>query len=125
MSMISEQVKELRIVAETYRQIGKVVSAEYLSKAADTIEALSKKLQAANMENGSGWIACEERLPNNYQDVLVSGEGIVMKAQFINSVFEGEDPDFYAMLTDEKMIGAEDTTFKALAWQPLPEPYRP
>lgn len=48
--MISEQVKELRIVSETYRQIGKELSAEYLSKAADTMEALSAKLQAANMK---------------------------------------------------------------------------
>lgn len=48
--MISEQVKELRIVSETYRQIGKELSAEYLSKAADTIESLSAKLAAANME---------------------------------------------------------------------------
>lgn len=125
MSAISEQVSRLKYLADDvdFAEFDKNLSSE-IRQAADTIEALSAKLQAANMENGGGWISCDDRLPNNYQDVLVSGEGIVMQAQFINGVFEGEDPDFYAMLTDEKMIGSEDTTFKALAWQPMPEPYR-
>lgn len=48
-SMISEQVKELKLIADKYEQISE---GDYLRilKAADTIEALSAKLQAANME---------------------------------------------------------------------------
>lgn len=71
MSMISEQIKELRIVAETYRQIGKELRAEYLSKAADTIEELSAKLKAANMENGGGWQPISEYTREKYDWVLI------------------------------------------------------
>lgn len=112
MSMISEQVKELRIVAETYRQIGKELSAEYLSKAADTIEALSAKLQAANVENGGGWILCEDRLPDNFEVVLVFTE----EKQIVTVARDGEDWVLYNQGIIKERV---------LAWQPLPEPYRP
>ena len=52
--MIEEQVKKLRNLVKGYKNppYGREVTgtAEALSKAADTIEALSAKLQAANME---------------------------------------------------------------------------
>lgn len=57
MSMISEQVKELR---RKTKRIGFTGIGVMLMQAADTIEALSAKLQA---DNGGGWIACEDRLP--------------------------------------------------------------
>lgn len=41
---ISEQVRELRIVAETCNQIGKQAMSKYLFEAADTIEALFAKV---------------------------------------------------------------------------------
>lgn len=57
MSMISKQVKELRNLADYFqRQNRDYYTAPALSQAADTIEALSAKLQAANMDNIRGWI---------------------------------------------------------------------
>lgn len=50
MSMISEQVKELRELAGI--QLRKDMQ-NILYQAADTIEALSAKLQAANMERSA------------------------------------------------------------------------
>lgn len=47
---INEQVKELRIVEETCRQIGKPFMKKLISKVADTIEELSAKLTEANEE---------------------------------------------------------------------------
>lgn len=124
---ISAQVRILRSLSFECHCQWKEELEFALSDAADTIESLSAKLQAANMErsadNFGEWISCKDRLPENYQDVLVSGDGIVKQAQFINNVFECEDPDFYAVLDDEKVTGHEETTFKAIAWQPLPEPY--
>lgn len=76
---ISEQVKELRELANskefemhepvTYGFYGKIKSK--LLKAADTIETLSAKLQAENMEDCGGWISCKERLPKVGQIVIV------------------------------------------------------
>lgn len=125
MSMISEQVKELRIVSETYRQIGKELSAEYLSKAADTIEALSEKLQAANMNNGGGWILCEDRLPEDKINVLVWFEYFrygeynrLFQTIGISYTFNGEWSGFINGSSGWNQLSI-------LAWQPLPEPYRP
>lgn len=54
MSMISEQIKELRENAEEYRKLPfgdyPHSTARILAEAADTIEVLSTKLAAANME---------------------------------------------------------------------------
>lgn len=67
MSIISEQVRELRYKADIYNTVGSTwelnraeakILQILLRKAADTIEALSEKLA----KNG-GWISCSERLP--------------------------------------------------------------
>lgn len=53
MSMISEQVKELRELSRKIKRIGtaeELKSCKVIIEAADTIEALSAKLAAANME---------------------------------------------------------------------------
>lgn len=76
MSMISEQVKELREMSIRQRNNAKVSGKVFfeienaLSEAADTIEALSAKLQAVNMENGGGWIPADE-LPKDSKEVLI------------------------------------------------------
>lgn len=66
MSMISEQVKELKELAKI--QMRKDMQS-ILYQATDTIESLSAKLQAVNMERSAadcgGWIPCKERLPEN------------------------------------------------------------
>ena len=65
MSMISEQVKELRELADGYKMADRPLAANTIYQAADTISA---KLQAANMERSAedcgGWIPCEEKLPD-------------------------------------------------------------
>lgn len=104
---------------------------EIINQSDDTIEALSSKLQAANMENNGGWISCEDKLPeiNHFYAV---------------TIFDGEDcrvePAYYAKIgylgmrelkpnwwtdctSNAEMI--EDGEDKVIAWQPLPEPYRP
>ena len=76
MSMISERAKELRYKADIYNTVGSVwelnraeakILQGLLRQAADTIESLSAKLQAANMERSvedcGGWIPCKNRLP--------------------------------------------------------------
>lgn len=114
MSMISEQVKKIREFGKnrkldvfSYDEVNSI-----LSEAADTIEALSAKLQAENVENGGGWISCEDRLPDNFEVVLVFTE----EKQIVTVARDGEDWVLYNQGIIKERI---------LAWQSLPKPYRP
>lgn len=117
MSMISEQVKELRELADGKIHYCEWKKSEILNQAADTIEALSAKLAAANMERsdrycGSGWIACEDRLPDKDDTVLID-TGI---GYFEIATYSGDGRTFYT---------EECGSSCPVAWQPLPKPYRP
>lgn len=132
MSMISELVKELREFEDLTnpKLYSPKITQKLLLQAADAIESLSAKLAKANMENGGGWVACEDRLPeiNHFYAV---------------TIFDGEDcraePAYYAKIgylgmrelkpnwwtdctSNAEMI--EDGEDKVIAWQPLPEPYQ-
>lgn len=111
---ISEQVKELREVAEMYEGLdgGKI-----LSEAADTIEALSAKL--ADMERsaedcGGGWIECESgKLPD--KEVIccdVCGEIII---GYIHETYESEQTGFSAENSHEYM-------YNCVKWMEKPKP---
>lgn len=123
MSMLSERVNKIRKVAKcVYLAADKEVSediASTLNQAADTIEALSEKLAAANF---GGWIAVEDKLPPQPKE---------------NPIFEGKTLELYLVSTKNT-----DYAFRAFwngkffadgfrklqnveAWQPLPEPYHP
>lgn len=80
MSMISEQVKELREVATEYDLDDKVEISDLFNQAADTIESLSEKLQAANMERTKKYYNGEkseydiERILNCLDEIWTFGE---------------------------------------------------
>ncbi len=115
---ISEQVRELREVAEMYEGLdgGKI-----LSEAADTTESLSAKLQAANMERSAGdcngWIPCKERLPE-------IGKLVILSLKNLDICIGYRENDSISRMTaylTEK--GCRIEFGYVLAWQPLPEPY--
>lgn len=122
---IREQVKELRTIAEAYRRppYGREIigTEEALSKAADTIEALSAKLSAANMERsdryyGGGWIACEDRLPEKEGFYLVT---------LTDRITDIADMRIKKAFFSENHKNFMDYGSSVIAWQPLPEPYHP
>lgn len=133
---ISEQVKELRTIANNL-SIGHnmpISSAiERFRQAADTIEALSAKVAAENMERSEryyngGWIPCKDRLPEEGQRVLATHEGgLNPERQAIEHIFK--DGQFTLNWDMDTETGSP--TFgqryagKVIAWQPKPEPYRP
>nr|WP_296488583.1 hypothetical protein [uncultured Acetatifactor sp.] len=108
MSMISEQTKELREIATNWNpNIPINPVSVVLNKAADTIESLSAKLQAANMERSEryyngGWILCESgKLPD--KEVIccdVCGEIII---GYIHETYESEQTGFSAENSHEYM----------------------
>lgn len=135
MSMINEQVKELRRVGDIRLYTGEICIPEMnklFNQAADTIEALSAKLQAANMENGGGWIS--DREPSE------SGYYLVTYHEWSNGNFLPKFDDTYVKRLhyqkSEQFTGwnfpkcvdkraEEDMNVEVLAWCYLPEPYRP
>jgi len=120
MSMISEQVKVLRRGAyDILPEYWGIAAA--LKNAADTIEDLSAKLQAANMERSSahyhgGWIPCSERLPDKDGFYMVTIDGELV----------GDTKPFAGLAEFEKgeWVDNEDDYQCVLAWMPLPEPYK-
>ena len=135
MSMISEQVKRLRKIAmdaKTYPYI----SAQ-CTEAADVIEELSSKLQAANMERSSqyyngGWIPVSEKLPEEDGEYLVTVKGMrnyIKCCYFARNLYLVDEYDF----VDKKGVagfykydseyGFYEVT-EVIAWCELPEPYK-
>ncbi len=137
MSMISEQVKELRIAAVYKEHSLKIL----LEQAADTIEALSAKLAAANMERpdryyGGGWIACKDRTPDKQELYIIhvitgTGEDYVGTWIYQQGVhlsgrqtYIDDKQGYWASPYSGEPVN-EYLTQNVIAWQPLPEPYRP
>lgn len=173
MSMISELVKDLHRVKRHIDPSEKdmfvcstVESMKIICTAIDTIESLSAKVAAANMERSEryygsadklieemaeeiencygretelsqrareylsevnyngGWIACEERLPEEPYGCLVT----VIDSAFNGSSFEDfENILPYHVGYDGEQWNDSDgekIPFEVIAWQPLPSPYR-
>lgn len=128
MSMISEQVKELREIAKNFSEWEYNRFYDTISRAADTIEALSAKLDAANR---GGWIDFNKKLPKNEEKVLLS-----KNRETLQDLFEFyfpdenfEDCDVMGFLEGESSYYDGFTILNGnkdnIKWQPLPEPYRP
>jgi len=101
MSMISEQIRELRKEALLSSEFG----SRLLGRAADTIEMLSEKARE------SKWIPCEEKLPSDSREVLISCEWGIDIGQHEEDGWRSEWINHY----DDDNV---------LAWMPLPQLYR-
>lgn len=127
MSMVSEQVKELRYKADIYNTVGSVWELNraeakrlqiMLRQAADTIESLSAKLQAANRErsaNCGGWILCKVRLPEE-------GQEVILRDYYRNREIGrfGRNEDYQEGFYIGDWFSAANNY---LAWHESPEPY--
>ena len=130
MSMITELVKRLKNFANEYA-FADTDTMEVLNDAADVIEELSAKLQAANMERSSqyyngGWIPVSERLPEvgeckmylitvAHYNPEYMGRFVEVCAYESRELWEGRIPTWERDFSD----GA-----RVIAWMPLPEPYK-
>ena len=75
MSMINEQVKELRELAKYWKyNVPKKPIPQIFNEAADTMELLSAKLEVANKLAlcETGWILCSEKYPENEKEVEIT-----------------------------------------------------
>lgn len=121
MNIISEQVKELRELAEDCKcENDKDDIVRVLQVAADIIEELSAKLATTNMERsnayyGCGWIACSERLPEKNGTFLIQTQN-----NNIYTAFYG----YNTTCTYRAFWSGYMKVENVLAWQPLPKPYQ-
>lgn len=129
---ISEQVKELRYKADIFEKSGCTVDGivKAFRESADTIEAISAKLQTANMERsaedcGGGWIYCGdgENLPKEPFACIVT----VIDTEPMTMT------DFEAILPYQvgysggtwNVPDGRQIPFDVIAWMKVPtEPYR-
>lgn len=136
MSMISEQVKELRKVAKWFDSACFPEGVKLANEAADTIESLSAKLQAANMERSAedcgGWIPCKERLPEKEAKEYIKNEldGIGYLYPLLLTYRSPNTEKvhvvrFYWNVYDKEFVNNGEKTCdmdRCIAWKPLPGP---
>ena len=119
MSLTSKQIDELR----AYAKDRKGELAKLINDAADTIEMLSAKLHASQMERSSqyyhgGWIPCSERLPKKNGFYLCTTKDCITILEFIEgNPHYHEEPSFVS-----DVLGKCNSY--VIAWMPLPEPYK-
>lgn len=126
MSLISKQINDLR----AYAKDRKGELAKLVSDAADTIEELSAKLSAANMERSSqyyhgGWIPIDERAPevdeDGYSDyVLLSFANASIPC--IGQYVVDEEGGAFHDGDDERTLNSYGLIVNA--WMPWPKRYR-
>lgn len=130
MSLTSKQIDELR----AYAKDRKGELAKLIMDAADTIEVLSAKLHASQMERSSqyyhgGWIPVSERLPNEYGEYLIT---MTEKAKAKDLGFDVDEIYIRKMRYNSngwqlpRHIPSwinDAVKDEVLAWMPLPEPY--
>ena len=121
MSMISKQIDDLR----TYAKDRKGELAKLVSDAADTIEMLSAKLSAANMERSAryyhgGWIPCSERLPKKEEKTywVCTDTEYQCECRWTNNRFGLGEGEWGWSIFDTPQYS------KPIAWMPLPEPWK-
>ena len=87
----------------------------------ETVKAI-KALPSAQPEQR--WIPCSERLPEDYQDVLVWFE--YYRYGDYNGIYQMQGIGSYSSEYNSWLINGENGWHKlrVIAWMPLPEPYK-
>lgn len=110
MSMISEQIEELRLMAEMFAN-GEPYG-NLLRRAANTIEMLSEK--AREPKQGE-WIPCSERLPEESgMHLCTCNDGYDNRTTFVK----------YQKRFSRWDLTGTRSYWKVIAWMPLPEPWK-
>lgn len=140
MSLVYEQVNKLRELADAVKKheeyteeidgyIGGIfIGAVVLEQAADTIETLSAKVAAANMERSEryysgGWIACSERLPEKIETDIFDMQLVTLdNGDVCLGVYRHDDKEWLTRMSEGETLYTNE--HKVIAWQPLPRPYK-
>lgn len=103
--------KKSGTVAEEFQQRKAV---EVLDDVIKIVNQLAEEYNQDSTKNNQGWILCSERLPESKVDVLVWKDNMYSVAWYQELTKHWLSNDFSA--NESKNV---------IAWQPLPEPYKP
>lgn len=134
MSMLSHQIEQLKDLRYRMGTSDKHSPTDWtlINGAIDTIESLSAKLSAANMGQseryyGGGWIACEDRLPEDNREVLITakskinGDLDIAISQYADAVFGGQKLGFKEWYEPWRYFHND---YDVVAWCELLKPYQ-
>ena len=130
MSLITEQIKRLKDEADLV-ECTHDYTAKLLKEAAETIETLSEKVRAANMERSTayyhgGWVPVKERLPEEREWYLAVFKEKDTGFQLIPRVADyiGKGENKWRIIDEKGLCQEYRDILECIAWMPLPEPYR-
>ena len=85
---------------------------------------LEEAQQVRTEMSSANWISCRERLPDDYEDVLVWFE--YFRYGDYNRLYQTHGIGDYSSEYDSWMINHESgwSKLRVFAWMPLPEPYK-
>ena len=101
-----------KTLEEVNRQINEYVDHDYVRGSGDVVKGLSIAKSIIRKHMNDGWIPVEERLPENNRSVLMCGDTGCIDVGWWNG-------------KRWKTGFSHADNFEAVAWRPLPEPYRP
>lgn len=98
-----------------------------------TVEECREAMEYLAAHYEGGWIACEERLPEEYGEYLVAWKSLDMTKDQMIKMWGHVVPHFCEIIEydpddDEKWIGDIEQAkgkYEIIAWQPLPGYYHP
>ena len=125
MSLTSKQIDELR----AYAKDRKGELAKLINDAADTIEMLSAKLHASQMERSSqyyhgGWIPVSERLPDKYGAYIVTYKTDETDIATFDPDRLNKYNGAWSACDANGFYWLKNKGLEVIAWMPRPEPYR-
>ncbi len=111
-----EQDREYRYMAQLTDAI--------LKHGSDIAEKYEKAVSETSNTHNNGWIPVEERLPERNKPVLVYAESKTISGGTITMV-GACDNGFWFIQDEVDTLGFPCRDYRVVAWQPLPESYRP